>query len=52
MYYNKTRAECTSSAALWQTVFKSLGIPTRMSLGSPLLCGGEEDQVNMVLTNI
>lgn len=52
MYYNKTTGECTPSSTYWATVFRTLGIPTRINVIVPVLEQGNVQQQNMVLSNI
>jgi hypothetical protein len=52
MFENRTHGSCTSSAIYWNTVFRALGIPTRIVLICPIVDPGDEKQVAMVKDNI
>lgn len=52
MYYNKTRGSCSSTATYLATIFKALGIPTRIVSTVPLLDRGDQKQIDMATENI
>jgi hypothetical protein len=48
---NKVRGSCTSSAILWETVFRAIGIPSRIVLTIPIVDSNDKNQKAM-LSNI
>jgi hypothetical protein len=52
MFANRSRGTCTSTAVLLTTVFRALGIPTRMVLALPLVDATDPAQVEMVRENL
>lgn len=51
MYMNKQHGSCTSTAILWETVYRAIGIPCRMILTVPIIDGNDKNQKAM-LSNI
>jgi hypothetical protein len=52
MFYNKTHGSCTSFATYLTTVFRALGIPTRMMILIPAVDASNREQLIMVKENI
>ena len=52
MFASRTRGSCTSTAVLITTVFRALGVPTRMVLGIPMVDGNDPAQLAMVRDGI
>lgn len=51
MYLNKSHGSCTSTAVLWNTVFRAIGIPTRMIMTVPIIDGNDPNQ-KLMISNI
>jgi hypothetical protein len=52
MFYNKVHGSCTSTAVLMATVFRALGIPTRIVVFIPAADPNNSRQVSMLLNAI
>ena len=52
MYYNKVHGSCTSSAIYLATIFRALGIPTRIILCIPPFDPNDDAQAEMFYDNI
>jgi hypothetical protein len=52
MFANRTNGSCTSAAIYWNTIFRALGIPTRIVLVVPIVDSGDPQQIEMVQKNI
>ncbi|MFT5871807.1 MAG: hypothetical protein ACI8WT_000731 [Clostridium sp.] len=51
MYMNKQHGSCTSSAVLWETVFRAIGIPCRIVQTIPIIDSNDSSQIDL-LSNI
>jgi RNA polymerase sigma factor (sigma-70 family) len=52
MFYNRCRGSCTSSAVLWATVLRALGIPTRIIVAIPIVDQNDPEQIALVKNNL
>ncbi len=52
MFYNKTHGSCTSTSTYLTTIFRALGIPTRIVVCIPPLDGNDPAQVNKFVSAI
>lgn len=52
MFYNKTHGSCTSFAVYLTTVFRALGIPTRMVILTPVVDASNSQQLILVKERI
>lgn len=52
MFYNKIHGDCTSTALLMATVLRALGIPTRIIVCIPAADPNDEEQRNLLFSNV
>lgn len=52
MFYSNTRGSCTQTAIVWTTVFRALGIPTRMLVTIPAVDSNDPKQLGWLKTRI
>jgi len=52
MFYNKTHGTCTSFAVYLTTIFRAIGIPTRMIIAIPAVDPSDKGQIQLVRKNI
>ena len=52
MFENRTSGSCTSYAILQATVFKAIGIPTRIVLLTPIVDANDPTQLDLICSNI
>lgn len=52
MYENKDHGSCTSTAILWETIFRAIGIPCRIIQTVPIVDGNDYDQIRLSTNGI